>query len=406
VDDEFEILAVEVIGKKQDNKWEIIGIYRPPNDDMGAIDKLIGHISHKCNLTRRSIIGRDLNLPQANWAGDASKDKGFQTLVNNLIWEEGYTQVVSDPTRGNSLLDIFLLKPGKALTSCFVQPGISDHKGVILEVEWSEDRRDGNAVISVPIFHKTNRLGLQTLLRNRYKQWASTSSGVEEIWSNFKEIIWEGIKRYVPYKTLPKNPDPEYYNKEVKRLKRKVRKAYSRKKVGIINQDQLNQISKELLGAKQKAQETYLLKILQNEGKCWGDFYRYARRRKGNKETNPGLKDTNGGIITDPLEKANILNSYYASVFSRKCNYQLSPTLNSESSEMFSVCMKTLRKRLSLCGRKKSVGPDGIPGAILQMGGEVMVPYLARLMDVTLNNSTLPDDWKKAIVIPIFKKRG
>jgi len=38
VDDEFEILAVEVIGKKQDNKWEIIGIYRPPNDDMGAID--------------------------------------------------------------------------------------------------------------------------------------------------------------------------------------------------------------------------------------------------------------------------------------------------------------------------------------------------------------------------------
>lgn len=66
--------------------------------------------------------------------------------------------------------------------------------------------------------------------------------------------------------------------------------------------------------------------------------------------------------------------------------------------------MKTLRKRLSLCGRKKSVGPDGIPGAILKMGGEVMVPYLARLMDVTLNNSTLPDDWKKAIVIPIFKK--
>ena len=33
-----------------------------------------------------------------------------------------------------------------------------------------------------------------------------------------------------------------------------------------------------------------------------------------------------------------------------------------------------------------------------------MIPYLARLMDITLNNSTLPDDWKRAIIIPIFKR--
>ena len=76
----------------------------------------------------------------------------------------------------------------------------------------------------------------------------------------------------------------------------------------MINQEQLNLITKELLAAKRKAQEAYLSKILQNEGKCWGDFYRYARRRKGNKESVPGLKDSNGGIITDPLEKANRLN--------------------------------------------------------------------------------------------------
>ena len=32
-----------------------------------------------------------------------------------------------------------------------------------------------------------------------------------------------------------------------------------------------------------------------------------------------------------------------------------------------------------------------------------MIPYLTTLMDITLNNTTLPDDWRKAIVIPIFK---
>jgi len=29
-----------------------------------------------------------------------------------------------------------------------------------------------------------------------------------------------------------------------------------------------------------------------------------------------------------------------------------------------------------------------------------MIPYLARLLDVTMNNGTLPGDWKRATVIP------
>jgi hypothetical protein len=41
------------------------------------------------------------------------------------------------------------------------------------------------------------------------------------------------------------------------------------------------------------------------------------------------------------------------------------------------------------------VGPDRIPGAILKMGGEAKIPYLARLRDITINNGTIPRDWKK-----------
>jgi len=51
----------------------------------------------------------------------------------------------------------------------------------------------------------------------------------------------------------------------------------------------------------------------------------------------------------------------------------------------------------------KSVGPDNIAGDILKMGGEVMVPYLARLFDISINNGTIPGDWKKALVVPIYK---
>ena len=56
-----------------------------------------------------------------------------------------------------------------------------------------------------------------------------------------------------------------------------------------------------------------------------------------------------------------------------------------------------------MIGRNKSVGPDGIPGAILKMGGEATIPYLARLLDITINNGTIPRDWKKGTVFPIHK---
>jgi hypothetical protein len=55
---------------------------------------------------------------------------------------------------------------------------------------------------------------------------------VEDVWNNFKNIILESIERFVPYKILRTNSDPEYYNREVKKLKLKVRKAYIRRKLG------------------------------------------------------------------------------------------------------------------------------------------------------------------------------
>jgi len=32
-----------------------------------------------------------------------------------------------------------------------------------------------------------------------------------------------------------------------------------------------------------------------------------------------------------------------------------------------------------------------------------MIPYLARLLDIILNNGTLPADWKRVMVVPVHK---
>ena len=106
---------------------------------------------------------------------------------------------------------------------------------------------------------------------------------MEEIWNNFKNIVYGIIERSVPHKTLRRNSAPEHYNKEIKRLKSKVRKAYNRRKLGVNCTEKLKQLSKQLLAAKKSAQETFLKSILSKEGKCWSDFYKYVKRRKGNK---------------------------------------------------------------------------------------------------------------------------
>jgi len=74
-------------------------------------------------------------------------------------------------------------------------------------------------------YHKANVLGLQQFLRNKLPTWSYNGSCVEDIWKNFKAIFFEGIERFVPHKILKPNAGPEYYNKEVKRLKLKVIRA-------------------------------------------------------------------------------------------------------------------------------------------------------------------------------------
>jgi len=65
---------------------------------------------------------------------------------------------------------------------------------------------------------------------------------MEEIWKRSKEIVFESNDCFVPQKILRKNPDPEYYNKELKQLKVKVRRVHNNRKLGQRYQVELKSI--------------------------------------------------------------------------------------------------------------------------------------------------------------------
>jgi len=203
-----------------------------------------------------------------------------------------------------------MVRPESVVTYSGVVQGISDHQAVILEVKWKETCRETQAERLVPVYNKTDIIGLQTFLWNKFEAWASNGKSIEEIWNNFKNIVQESIELFVPHKKLRKNSDTEYYNKEIERLKTKVRKAYNKRKLGGPYTDKLKHLSKQLLEAKTAAQEAFLKTILRNEGNCWTDFYKYIKRRKGSRENIPSIKDISGSFVTDATEKANVFNTY------------------------------------------------------------------------------------------------
>jgi hypothetical protein len=60
----------------------------------------------------------------------------------------------------------------------------------------------------VPVYHKADILGLQTLLWDKFGIWASNGICMEAIWNNFKETVSESIKCFVPHKVLKKTRTP------------------------------------------------------------------------------------------------------------------------------------------------------------------------------------------------------
>jgi hypothetical protein len=98
--------------------------------------------------------------------------------------------------------------------------------------------------------------------------WAGNGNCIDEIWKNYKDIIFEMSNFMYLKKFGVKYRDTEYYNKDVERLKVKVRKMYNKRKIAQPYHEELKRLSKDLLVAKKKAQETFLRSVLQNKGRC------------------------------------------------------------------------------------------------------------------------------------------
>ena len=122
---------------------------------MRIIQRLAARTGFTGNSTKRSIIGGDLKLPYADWNGNAGGNSGTQALIINLVWENGYSQVIDSPTRGDALLIVYFVRPEGSVTSSGTVQGVSDHLAVILEVEWEDTSTEPQVERVALVYNKT-----------------------------------------------------------------------------------------------------------------------------------------------------------------------------------------------------------------------------------------------------------
>jgi len=79
------MIAVEVKGRAQKITWEIGDIYITPNEDMRVLEKFICLTGYMGSTTKRSIIGGDLNLRNADLNGHTEKIRGAKVFLNRLV---------------------------------------------------------------------------------------------------------------------------------------------------------------------------------------------------------------------------------------------------------------------------------------------------------------------------------
>ena len=114
----------------------------------------------------------------------------------------------------------------------------------------------------------------------------------------------------------------------------------------------------------------------------------------------------NDSTYCDSLTKAAIFNNYFASIFTEED----SSTIPIHSSQplhdinSLNITVEGVAHLLKNIDSKKIRGPYGMPARFLRELLFEIAPTLTLIYKASINQSTLPEDWLKATVVPIYKK--
>ena len=288
----------------------------------------------------------------------------------------------------------------------------SDHNGIKTDINLNSTR----------INHKTRKIYLYSkgdyegLNEETSKQdWSTllSNTDIEDNWSIFKDQYARLVDKYVPSKfiTPGRRHKPTWCRyKSVRRAKKKRRKLWVQYQRTKLESDRLlyEEQRKDTDSTIKKAKENYEEKLVNSLKEDPKRFWNYSRHFTRSSSTIEVLEDQ-GNKITDDNDKANLLNDFFTSILTDEPNLDTEddtlqgPNPATHTLDHIVFLPSDIRTKLLNLKPNKASGPDSVNINILRQCPNLDVP-LTKLFQQSHDTGQIPQDWKDAHVVPLYKK--
>ena len=399
-----------------------------------ALQEYYSSLLRNRKYSKMYIIG-DLNLPSlniANWnSGNGSQplSQSFLDMFNNMSLE----QCIEQPTHNHGkILDVLLTNAPQSITRVSVGDEncvcVSDHFPVFFHVK-ANIRRKQAVKRDIFNYKKADWNTLNRELSNAPWHSLLSSPDIEVCWHNFKTTLDTISKKHIPVIKSKDGFKPPWFDSDVYDLcreKERIRlelKALKKKRGHVQslpgqhepNQNTQDDICEEkLLRLELKFQSTRreMKRLIrrkmysnfsdkQSENAITKKFWSYVKA-SSNSHRIPEIVHYNELFKSDFKGQADLFNSFFFEQFSSQSNYEIEINYKKPNEVHFSV--PDVKNILKTLDPNKAPGPDQIHGKILKNCANALCTPLTLLFQSSYYTCKIPNDWKTANVVPIYKK--
>jgi len=395
------------------------GIYRSPSANKAESTRLlIDFIQKVCDKqpTHLLLVG-DFNYSDINWDDLTVNDSSTAPQPSEEFLEMLSTctlhQHVSEPTRFKhgvlpTLLDLVITNEEGMISELSYLPplGKSDH----LSLQFFFNLTTPNYSLDCSRFNLNS--GDYNNLRSQIQciDWERMlDMTMDEAWEYFFMEFDTAIKNSVPLLTTKPKYKSIYTNREVLRLRKKkttLWRVYCNTHCSL-DYDRFARVRNELRSLTRTLKRNYEIDLANNIKDNPKAFWKYVNSKLKTKLPVDTLRTSDNREATSNQDKANVLNEYFASVFTQEdlSNVPVFPELfEGPPLTDIRVSEEDVYDKLVNLDISKSPGPDFWHPRFFKEAAFELTKPLTVLFQKSLDTGVLPDVWKTANVVPVFKK--
>jgi hypothetical protein len=288
------------------------------------------------------------------------------------------------------------------------KPGLgeSDHECLYFDLSCYKSVHERTAL---PNFHKGNYPIIRERLRDL--DWEIKLQGEFNIaYPVFMKILEDAMDGCIPSFPSRKQRKSIYLTIEAIRAKDKKNKLWKRYKISNSNYDRLRFVraKNDLRRLTRKLRSEFERKIALEVKTAPKKFWAYVKSRTKTRTKMPSLERKDKSLASSDTEKAEILNTFFASTFTKEDLSNIpdvqDPPSPGECLNTFVITPEMVLKKLQDLNPGKTPGPDGWHPVFLKNIADLIALPLSMLFQKSLDEGILPADWLKANVTAIHKK--